>query len=121
MRADGLPRDAGAMRRLKAMGFSDGRLAQLAIRSAHVPGTPSPPEARKSGIVHDALKAMTGGITEAEVRAHRVKLGVVPVFKRIDSCAAEFDAATPYLYSTYEAPLFGEAEDEAEVSATARR
>jgi len=38
------------------------------------------------------------------------------VFKRIDSCAAEFDAATPYLYSTYEAPLFGEPEDEAEVS-----
>jgi carbamoyl-phosphate synthase large subunit len=38
------------------------------------------------------------------------------VFKRIDSCAAEFDAATPYLYSTYEAPLFGEAEDEAAVS-----
>jgi carbamoyl-phosphate synthase large subunit len=38
------------------------------------------------------------------------------VFKRIDSCAAEFDAATPYLYSTYEAPLFGEAEDEAEVA-----
>ena len=40
-------------------------------------------------------------------------LGVRPVYKRIDSCAAEFDAATPYLYSTYEAPLFGEAEDEA--------
>ena len=38
------------------------------------------------------------------------------MFKRIDSCAAEFDAATPYLYSTYEAPLFGEPEDEAEVS-----
>ena len=37
------------------------------------------------------------------------------MFKRIDSCAAEFDAATPYLYSTYEAPLFGEAEDEAEI------
>jgi carbamoyl-phosphate synthase large subunit len=50
------------------------------------------------------------------VRAHRLKLGVRPVFKRIDSCAAEFDAATPYLYSTYEAPLFGEPEDEAEVS-----
>ena len=61
---------------------------------------------------------MTGGVTEAEVRAHRLKLGVRPVFKRIDSCAAEFDAATPYLYSTYEAPLFGEAEDEAEVSAS---
>ena len=38
------------------------------------------------------------------------------MFKRIDSCAAEFDAATPYLYSTYEAPLFGEPEDEAEIS-----
>ena len=50
------------------------------------------------------------------MRAHRLKLGVRPVFKRIDSCAAEFDAATPYLYSTYEAPLFGEPEDEAEVS-----
>ena len=59
---------------------------------------------------------MTGGVTEAEVRDHRLKLGVRPVFKRIDSCAAEFDAATPYLYSTYEAPLFGEPEDEAEVS-----
>ncbi|HEY6048050.1 MAG TPA: carbamoyl-phosphate synthase large subunit, partial [Sphingomicrobium sp.] len=44
------------------------------------------------------------------------RLGVRPVFKRIDSCAAEFDATTPYLYSTYEAPLFGEPEDEAEVS-----
>ena len=50
------------------------------------------------------------------MRAHRLRLGVRPVFKRIDSCAAEFDAATPYLYSTYEAPLFGEPEDEAEVS-----
>ena len=69
-----------------------------------------------SGIMHDALKHMTGGVTEAEVRAHRLKLGVRPVFKRIDSCAAEFDAATPYLYSTSEAPLFGEPEDEAEVS-----
>jgi carbamoyl-phosphate synthase large subunit len=49
------------------------------------------------------------------VRNHRLKLGVRPVFKRIDSCAAEFDATTPYLYSTYEAPLFDEPEDEAEV------
>jgi carbamoyl-phosphate synthase large subunit len=59
---------------------------------------------------------MTGGVTAEEVRKARLKLGVHPVFKRIDSCAAEFDAATPYLYSTYEAPLFGEAEDEAEIS-----
>ena len=69
-----------------------------------------------SGVVHSAMRDMTGGITEAEVRAHRLRLGVGPVFKRIDSCAAEFDATTPYLYSTYEAPLFGEPEDEADVS-----
>ncbi|HTG63959.1 MAG TPA: carbamoyl-phosphate synthase large subunit, partial [Sphingomicrobium sp.] len=61
-------------------------------------------------------RGMTGGVTAEEVRKARLKLGVHPVFKRIDSCAAEFDAATPYLYSTYEAPLFGEAEDEAEIS-----
>ena len=73
--------------------------------------------ARGSGIVHDALKGLTGGVTEAEVRKHRERLGVRPVFKRIDSCAAEFDASTPYLYSTYEAPLFGEPEDEAAVEA----
>ena len=56
---------------------------------------------------------MTGGVTEDEVRALRHKLGVRPVFKRIDTCAAEFDAKTPYMYSTYEAPSFGEPEDEA--------
>ena len=116
VRAEGLPNDADGMRRLKAMGFSDARLALLALRSAHAPRAMSEKSARGSGVVHDALKAMTGGVTEAEVRTHRRRLGVTPVFKRIDSCAAEFDAATPYLYSTYEAPLFGEAEDEAEVS-----
>jgi carbamoyl-phosphate synthase large subunit len=116
VRRDGLPNDAAGMRRLKAMGFSDARLAELALRSARVEREASELAARGSGIVHDAIKGMTGGVTEAEVRAHRLKLGVRPVFKRIDSCAAEFDAATPYLYSTYEAPLFGEAEDEAEVS-----
>ncbi|WP_028970718.1 carbamoyl-phosphate synthase large subunit [Sphingomonas sp. URHD0057] len=116
VRLGGLPRDAAGMRRLKAMGFSDGRLAQLALRSAHVEREMSEAVAAGGGLVHSAIRAMTGGVTEAEVREHRLKLGVRPVFKRIDSCAAEFDAATPYLYSTYEAPLFGEAEDEAEVS-----
>src|SRR5687768_811609 len=118
VRAVGLPPDAAGMRALKAMGFSDARLAQLALRSAHAPRDMSEKSARGSGVVHDALRAMTGGVTEAEVRAHRLRLGVRPVFKRIDSCAAEFDAATPYLYSTYEAPLFGDVEDEAEVSDT---
>ncbi|WP_324807876.1 carbamoyl-phosphate synthase large subunit [Sphingomonas sp. LY29] len=116
VRAEGIPQEAEGLRRLKAMGFSDARLAQLALRSAHVGREMSEAAAYGSGIVHDALRAMTGGVTADEVRATRLKLGVRPVYKRIDSCAAEFDAATPYLYSTYEAPTFGEAEDEADIS-----
>src|ERR1700744_2823144 len=83
IRADGLPKTADGLRRLKAMGFSDARLAKL-----------------------------TGG-KEKDVRALRVKLNVRPVFKRIDSCAAEFAAITPYMYSTYETPVAGNAECEA--------
>ncbi|WP_431470433.1 carbamoyl-phosphate synthase large subunit [Sphingosinithalassobacter sp. LHW66-3] len=110
--ANGLPRDAAGMRRLKAMGFSDKRLAFLALRSVHLrDGLES--AARGSGVVHEAIKAMTGGVTEDEVRALRHRLGVRPVFKRIDTCAAEFEAKTPYMYSTYEAPSFGEPENEA--------
>ncbi len=108
----GLPQDAAGMRRLKAMGFSDKRLAFLALESAHVrPGMESAIR-RGSGLIRDAIVAMTGGITEDEVRAHRHKLGVRPVFKRIDTCAAEFEAKTPYMYSTYEAPSFGAPECE---------
>ncbi|HYU95568.1 MAG TPA: carbamoyl-phosphate synthase large subunit, partial [Sphingomicrobium sp.] len=118
VRLKGLPSDAAGMRRLKAMGFADVRLAQLSLRSAGMErGMSEAVAAGGSGVVHSAIRAMTGGVTEVEVREHRLKLGVRPVFKRIDSCAAEFDAATPYLYSTYEAPLFGEPEDEAAVEA----
>lgn len=74
--ADGLPSDAFAMRRLKSAGFSDMRLAKLT------------------------------GKTEKEVTAHRQALNVRPVYKRIDTCAAEFAAKTPYMYSTYETPAF---------------
>ncbi len=70
--ASGLPSDATGMRRLKAMGFSDIRLAALA------------------------------GSTAETVAAARARLGVQPVYKRIDTCAAEFASATPYMYSTYE-------------------
>ncbi len=70
--AAGLPGQAMAMRRLKAMGFSDIRLADLA------------------------------GTTAEAVAAARTGLGVQPVYKRIDACAAEFASATPYMYSTYE-------------------
>ena len=76
LRADGLPNDAADMRRIKAMGFSDARLADL-----------------------------TGG-SEHGVRAARQALGVRPVYKTVDTCAAEFAAETPYLYSTYETGAF---------------
>ena len=73
--AHGLPADESGLRRLKAMGFSDARLARLT------------------------------GAKEKDIYATRVKLGVRPVFKRIDTCAAEFQALTPYMYSTYESPV----------------
>jgi carbamoyl-phosphate synthase large subunit len=111
--AEGLPLEAVELRRLKAMGFSDKRLANLAVRSVHVAGGLGETQARRSGLLHDALKAMAGATSEKEVRELRHRLGVHPVFKRIDSCAAEFEAVTPYMYSTYEAPMFGEAENEA--------
>ncbi|MGN7930453.1 carbamoyl-phosphate synthase large subunit [Sphingopyxis sp. 22461] len=113
---NGLPRDAEGLRKLKAMGFSDKRLAYLALQSANLRPGSKRATARGSGLIHEAVKAMTGGVTEAEVRALRHKLGVRPVFKTIDTCAAEFAAKTPYLYSTYEAPTFGEPECEANPS-----
>jgi carbamoyl-phosphate synthase large subunit len=77
IRAHGLPGNAGALRRLKAMGFSDARLAKLT------------------------------GVSAATVTQRRRTLGVRPVFKRIDSCAAEFASPTAYMYSTYAAPFAG--------------
>jgi carbamoyl-phosphate synthase large subunit len=86
IRERGLPKDAVNLRGLKAMGFSDRRLAEL-IRSS-----------------------------EDRVRAHRHKLGVRPVFKRIDTCAAEFASPTAYMYSTYETGLAGDHGNEARPS-----
>ena len=77
LKKNGLPTDAEEWTRIKAMGFSDVRLAKL-----------------------------TGG-KELDVRAARHSHGVRPVFKRIDTCAAEFAAKTPYLYSTYEQGWIG--------------
>ena len=109
---DGLPGDAEGLRRLKAMGFSDKRLATLAVRSVGVARGMGETQARRSGLLHDAIKAMAGATSEKEVCELRQRLGVPPVFKRIDSCAAEFEAITPYMYSTYEAPAFGAPECE---------
>ncbi|MDB5668036.1 MAG: carB [Alphaproteobacteria bacterium] len=107
--SNGLPQDSQGLRRLKAMGFSDKRLADLAVRGLHLAGG-SP--AARSGLIHETVRAMIGATTEDEVRALRRRLGIRPVFKRIDTCAGEFEANTPYMYSTYEAPSFGEPEDE---------
>lgn len=112
---NGLPQDAAGMRRLKAMGFSDKRLAFLALKSVNMRAG-SEAMARSSGLIGEIANAISGGVTEAEVRKLRHRLGVRPVFKRIDTCAAEFEAKTPYMYSTYEAPSFGEPENEAEPS-----
>ena len=112
---NGLPQDAAGMRRLKAMGFSDKRLAYLALKSVNLRAG-SEVMARSSGLIGEVANAISGGVTETEVRKLRHRLGVRPVFKRIDTCAAEFEAKTPYMYSTYEAPSFGEPENEAEPS-----
>src|SRR5437763_5939842 len=112
---DGLPLEPEGMRRLKAMGFSDKRLAELAVRSANLPDRVyGKVAARTHGLIHDTVKALAGATTEDEVRALRHRLGVRPVFKRIYTCAAEFEAKTPYMYSTYEAPSFGVPEDESQ-------
>ena len=81
VRAGGLPTTPEAFRTLKAQGFSDARLARLT------------------------------GQSEAAVRAARRSLGVRPVFKRIDTCAGEFRADTPYMYSTYETGALGQVPD----------
>ena len=73
----GLPGSAAQFRELKAMGFSDARLAELVDCSPD------------------------------QVRTARLELNIRPTYKRIDTCAAEFAAPTPYMYSTYERP-FGE-------------
>jgi carbamoyl-phosphate synthase large subunit len=64
-----------------------------------------PPEvirAAKEAALSDRRIAYLTGSTEDEVRAFRKRLGIVPVYKRVDTCGAEFESFTPYLYSTYE-------------------
>ena len=78
IKSSGLPQNSEAMRNLKMDGFSDMRLGILS------------------------------GQSEYKVRKHRHNLNVRPVYKRVDTCAAEFAAKTPYMYSTYETPSFGD-------------
>ena len=80
----GLPDNEEAMRAVKAMGFADARLAELT------------------------------GSNEDAVRATRQGMNVRPYFRQIDTCAAEFAAGTPYLYSSYDAPSAFGRQQEAE-------
>ncbi len=91
VRRDGLPTARSDFIDLKGKGFSDARLAKLT------------------------------GKTETAVRKARHKLDVRPVYKRIDTCAAEFAAKTPYLYSTYEHPAYGETEADCEAGVSERK
>jgi carbamoyl-phosphate synthase large subunit len=86
VRQQGLPADRAGLLRLKQLGFSDARLARLA------------------------------GLDEPNVTRRRRELGLKPVFKRIDTCAAEFSSLTPYLYSCYEGDGVDEPECEADPS-----
>src|SRR6202161_3256421 len=58
-------------------------------------------ESKRSGASDEEL-AKLWNVKSASVRARRHELGVLPVFKRVDTCAAEFESFTPYMYSTYE-------------------
>jgi carbamoyl-phosphate synthase large subunit len=86
VRRDGLPRDRTGLLRLKQMGFSDARLGKLA------------------------------GLDEETVSTLRRRLELHPVYKRIDTCAAEFQSATSYMYSCYEGDGFEPPECEADPS-----
>jgi carbamoyl-phosphate synthase large subunit len=86
VRKHGLPQDPKGLLDLKKLGFSDARLGELA------------------------------GMPEADAMGHRKALHLHPVFKRIDTCAAEFPSQTPYMYSTYEGNGIDPAECEASPS-----
>ncbi len=80
--------DAWTLRRAKRMGFSDAQIARIVSEATK--GEESVEDARSSQL------------SEADVRAMRHRLGVLPTYHQVDTCAAEFAAFTPYLYSSYE-------------------
>ena len=93
IRANGVPGEPHALLRLKKLGFSD----PLLVRLASAGGDEGRP-----------------GDGEESLRVARERAGVRPVFKRVDTCAAEFPSGTSYLYSCYEGDGFDPPEDEAE-------
>ena len=103
VRANGVPGDPRALLRLKKLGFSDPLLVRLAGAQDANDGEGEP------GGGEESLRA-----AEASLRAARERARVRPVYKRVDTCAAEFPSGTPYLYSCYEGDGFDPPEDEAE-------
>ena len=95
---------AELLREAKEFGFSDAQIAAVL--------QPAVPSGKVKGAGNLAYRPSSTPLaaTEMDVRARRKELGIVPVYHRIDTCAAEFEAHTPYMYSTYASA------DEAEVS-----
>src|SRR3954471_2856254 len=90
--------DPWFIREIRALVDAEHELAQAAGRGAQVPDLL---RWKRLGF-SDKRVARLAGKTEAEVAAQRKAMGLHPVFKRVDTCAAEFEANTPYLYSSYE-------------------
>ena len=86
IKRDGLPKDFQEFNRIKSIGFSDKKLSELTKTSEEI------------------------------VRKKRTALKVLPVYKKVDTCAAEFKSFTPYMYSTYQRNLSLNTECEAEPS-----
>ncbi|RLT38172.1 MAG: carbamoyl-phosphate synthase large subunit, partial [Chloroflexi bacterium] len=89
--------DAATLRRAKRLGFSDGQLARIAGERGLGIGDRGSEESAQSPV-----PSPQSPISESSIRALRISLGVLPTYHQVDTCAAEFVAQTPYLYSSYE-------------------
>ncbi|NSM56680.1 carbamoyl-phosphate synthase large subunit [Wolbachia endosymbiont of Atemnus politus] len=94
IKENGLPETAHEMLELKKMGFSDARLAKLTLHSV-IP------------VLDTGIYGKNEcGITSEQIEAVRKKFGINPVYKRVDTCAAEFESSTAYMYGCYEGMSF---------------
>ncbi|WCR58355.1 carbamoyl-phosphate synthase large subunit [Wolbachia endosymbiont of Ctenocephalides felis wCfeJ] len=105
----GLPETAHEILELKKMGFSDARLAKLSNGSTSV----TPVEIQEK---NRWIPVSRTGMTPEQIEAIRKKFDIHPVYKRVDTCAAEFESSTAYMYGCYEGDVINKAECEANVS-----
>ena len=94
--------DAWTLRQAKRMGFSDAQLARIINEAPRSKERVKRSEERENATQSSLLTAHSSQLTETDVRALRHRLGVLPTYHQVDTCAAEFAAFTPYLYSSYE-------------------